>query len=322
VPFRSRRSRVLVAVVLLVLVGSGLAGSQAAGARRDPVGTARTWFWKARYRLLPIDDEKQLAALHLDTARGTREQCVACHEDKTGSMLVLHRIHLRNPLLSKLACRDCHQHVDLGARDNRAVVTWVDVGFCKKCHSPFPGLSKGSKMRPQDFDSPCSECHKGDRAPKHDQPYLPAVIPSSECKGCHGGRVLPSAARHEQADWMQIHGQEALRVGADSCYQCHDFGLKFCDACHGKKPPSHLPAERWRQIHPDAAKADTRVCYSCHKVGFCKTCHLNHEQGWLENHSAFVTEKGDSSCGECHSASACTYCHMRDGGTADSTATP
>jgi len=166
-------------------------------------------------------------------------------------------------------------------------------------------------MKPADFDADCTTCHKGKRAPKHDQPYLAKDMPKSECKGCHGGRVLPWTPRHEQADWITTHGDEALRAGSDNCFQCHDFGLKFCDDCHKTKPPSHQPPEKWRAIHADEARADTRVCYSCHPTTFCKKCHLNHEAGWLDNHPAFVRKNGRSSCKECHSASACGFCHTR-----------
>jgi hypothetical protein len=316
-----RRRHVALTVVLVILVASGLALVQYGGAGQSPMRTARTWLWKARFWAFPVQaDVRKLASYHTNAGRGSRDQCVACHQNKTGSKLVLHRIHLTSPLLVNLECHDCHRHINLNRRGNKAVVTWVDVGFCKKCHSAFPGLQPGSPMKPEYFKQDCTKCHTGDKAPKHDQPYLPKTISSSECAGCHGGRVLPSTVRHEQPDWIKTHGAEALAVGADSCYRCHDFGLKFCDRCHSKKPPTHLPAEKWRTIHSQAAKTDTRVCYSCHKVSFCKRCHLNHEQGWMQRHASFVKEQGDSSCTECHSKSACGYCHMHSSGSVESSA--
>ena len=305
-----KRSRAWLAIASLAVVALVLSAALLVKPEQSPARTLATWFWKLDFWVFPVTDDAKLAALHSSASQVSRERCVACHEDKTGSKLVLHRIHLRSDVLKNIVCHDCHRQVSLTARGNTAVVTWVDVGFCKKCHSPFPGLQPGSPMRPEYFERDCTTCHKGDRAPKHAQPYLSQSIPSTECKGCHGGRVLPSTIRHERSDWLQTHGAEALAVGADACFQCHDFGLKFCDDCHKKKPPSHQPAERWRAVHPEAARADTRVCYSCHRTSFCKKCHLNHEAGWMEKHPAFVREKGDSSCGECHSKSACGYCHM------------
>ena len=315
-----RKRHVWLIVLLVALVASALVLLRFTEAGRSPLRTAVTWFWKADFWAFPIDgDSGKLASFHANATRGSREQCIACHQDKTSSRIVLHRIHLRSTLLKNLECHDCHQKVDLTKRGNSGVVTWVDVGFCKNCHAAFPGLQSGSRMQPSYFKRDCTTCHKGDRAPKHDQPYLPAVVPASECKGCHGGRALPSTVRHERADWLTKHGVEALAVGADTCYRCHDFGLKFCDQCHSKKPPTHLPAERWRAVHAEAARADTRVCYSCHKVSFCKKCHLNHEAGWMQRHPAFVRAKGASSCTECHSKSACGYCHTLMSNSLEST---
>ena len=197
---------------------------------------------------------------------------------------------------------------------------WVDVGFCKKCHSPFPGLSANSKMTPADYDKDCTSCHKDDKAPRHDAPYLARNIPSSACKGCHGGRVLPWTPAHEKSDWLQVHGREALDSGTQACFECHDFGFRFCDACHAKKPPSHLPADRWKDVHPEAARKDTRACYTCHETGFCKNCHVNHEAGWLASHPAYIAKHGDASCTECHSVSACSFCHTK--AAAEETSTP
>ena len=319
---RKRWSRIWLAGALFALVALTLVAYRMTSTERSPARTVATWAWKLDYWAFPVKDKAKLAALHRDAPRNSRERCVACHGDKTESKIVLHRIHLRSELLANLQCHDCHQSVDLSTRTNSAVVTWVDVGFCKKCHSAFPGLTPGSPMQPDYYNRDCTTCHKGDRSPKHAQPYLPRSIPASECKGCHGGRVLPSTIRHEQPDWLKTHGQAALASGSDACYKCHDFGLKFCDKCHNKKPPSHLPAEHWRTIHPEAARADTRVCYSCHRTSFCKKCHLNHEAGWLERHSAFVAEKGDSTCWECHSTSSCGYCHMVTSSSLESSPLP
>lgn len=277
--------------------------------RWTPVRTAVTWAWEARYRLFPIDDRAELVVLHRDATLSSREQCVACHGDRTGSALIVHRIHLQSDLLRNIVCSDCHRRVELVSKGGAAGATWVDVGFCKKCHSAFPTLPPGSNEHAGGIESDCAGCHTGDRAPRHAQPYLPRKIPASECKGCHGARVLPWTPRHEQAGWLAVHGTEALATGVERCFECHDFGLKFCDECHSKKPASHMPAEQWRIRHPAAARADTRVCYTCHETGFCKNCHVNHEQGWMQTHPAFVKKRGSASCTECHSASACSYCH-------------
>jgi hypothetical protein len=293
----------------LVLVGLALALLLTSTPEKSPAETWNTWGWQLRYEVDPVEGHSELMELHASASEASRAQCVACHGDKRDSELPVHRIHLRSELLPNLACHDCHQQVDLASRGATQAVTWVAVGFCKKCHSEFPGLRSGSHMEAGDIDADCTECHTGEQAIRHAQPYLSQIIPATECRGCHGGRVLPWTPRHERDDWLEHHGEEALSEGTDPCFECHDFGLKFCDECHAEKPPSHLPEEQWHDRHPAEARADTRVCYTCHEMDFCKGCHVNHEEGWMESHPGFVEENGDSTCDECHSRSSCAYCH-------------
>ena len=290
---------------------------------RSAASTWATLAYKARFRLAPVTDKAELSNLHLNSARLSKSQCVACHGDEYDSPIVLHRIHLKSELLPGLACHDCHQRVDLSARSNVAMTRWVDVGFCKKCHSEFSGLTHGLSMTPADFEVDCTTCHTGSNSFRHEPPYLSQVIAPTECRGCHGGRVLPWTALHERSDWLKTHGREALTVGTDNCFQCHDFGLKFCDTCHAIKPPMHLPADQWKANHPEAARADTRACYTCHKINFCKRCHVGHEAGWTKQHPTFVAEKGTASCDQCHSLSFCSYCHTSASApSSDSSETP
>ena len=108
---------------------------------------------------------------------------------------------------------------------------------------------------------------------------------------------------------LHITLEAALEKGDESCFECHDFGLKFCDTCHDQTPPSHLPAGQWRARHPDAARADTRACRTCHELAFCSKCHLSHEEGWIGRHPSLVQEQGTDSCWRCHSRSFCSFCH-------------
>lgn len=305
---RPVRLRLVVVGAVVLAVAAG-AVRVAVAPPRAAVRATLTAAWKVRYRVAPPGRGVALARLHREAYRGSLEQCAACHGDKRASKLPVHRIHLRSPLLPGLACHECHPRVELGPRGNTSVITWVDVGFCKRCHSAYPGLHAGSRMSPADFEADCTRCHTGDRAPIHASSYLARDIPASECKGCHGARALPWTSAHERADWLRVHGAEALSRGSGTCFACHAFGLKFCDGCHAKKPPSHSPAEAWREAHPAAARAETRACYTCHRTTFCKGCHLDHETGWMRSHPAFVREHGEGSCTECHSLSSCTYCH-------------
>ena len=316
---REARAKLVVAIILLTILTLVLLLTSTP--EQSPAQTWTTWGWMLRYRVLPVEEKAALIEIHKDARDSSREQCVACHGDKMDSELPVHRIHLGSELLSGLACHDCHSQVDLSPRGNTVAVRWVDVGFCKTCHSEFTGAKRESHMPGVDLETDCLMCHTGDRAVKHAQPYLPQIIPTSECKGCHGARVLPWTPRHERDDWLQAHGGEALDIGTENCFKCHDFGLKFCDECHKETPPSHLPDWQWRAIHSEKAQADTRVCYACHETSYCKKCHVNHEDGWMSTHPSFVKERGDASCDECHSPSSCSFCHTNHVLLGDSTQT-
>lgn len=276
---------------------------------RSPAFTWTTYVYSLRFKVMPVKDPAKLAVLHKNAMDAPKPECVACHGSMLTSKVALHGIHLTSELLPGLACHDCHASIDLAQRGNTTVVKWVDVGFCKKCHSVFPGLNPDSPMKPNDFEVDCTTCHSGTHAFRHEQPYLSQIIAPRECKGCHGGRVLPWTPLHEEADWLDTHGPEALRVGTESCFECHDFGLKFCDACHSTKPPTHTPREAWLTTHPERAQNDTRGCFTCHQANDCKKCHVNHEANWLEKHPESVQARGTSSCEKCHSLSFCSYCH-------------
>lgn len=297
---------ILAVIVLNLLI---LAAFLTSTPQTSPAAAWTTMAYELRYKIQPVTDKKQLYAMHLNSSKMSKAQCVACHGTMLNSNVTLHRIHLTSDLLPGLACHDCHQRIDLTPRGDTVYISWVNVTFCKKCHSIFPGDLPGSPMQPQFFDEDCTTCHSGDHTPAHAEPYLTQIFAPSECKGCHGGRVLPWEPGHELPTWLQNHGAVALAVGAQSCYKCHDFGLKFCDTCHKIMPPSHKPVDQWLVNHPAAAQADTRACFTCHQAAFCEKCHVNHQPNWLHDHPAYVQANGSAKCFQCHSQSFCSSCH-------------
>jgi len=324
-PFDVNKSWIKLILAMVLLNCLILAAFLTSTPQTTPASEWLTLAFQARYKLAPVADKKQLYALHLDSGKEPKAQCVACHGTMLNSSVTLHRIHLTSDLLIGLACHDCHQRIDLTPRGDTVYISWVNVAFCKKCHSRFPGLNPGSPMQPNFFNEDCTTCHSGDHTPAHAQPYLTQIIAPSECKGCHGGRVLPWQPGHDLPTWLKIHGQTALTVGTQTCFKCHDFGLKFCDNCHKIKPPSHLPRDQWLVTHPASAQADTRVCFTCHQANFCKTCHINHQPNWLHDHPATVQASGSTQCMRCHSQSFCSSCHasgVAPGGSAPTTTTP
>lgn len=277
------------------------------------VSPASTWITavdKVLYRA-GVKSSSDMRAIHLNSSKMSKEECIACHGNKKDSKMRLHNIHLTSELLPGLQCNNCHDKIELGAKSNVKVVHVVNVGFCKKCHSKFPGLSPNSPMKPIDAQADCKTCHSGKHAFRHAQPYLSQVIASRECIGCHGGRVLPWVPQHEKDSWVQEHGKIALG-NEERCMKCHEYGLQFCKTCHSKRPPSHVPADNWRTSHMKFAKTDTRACFTCHEAEkFCKKCHLGHTPNWLNNHYKVVLDNGAEMCQRCHGVKFCEGCHTR-----------
>lgn len=315
---RSTVTKLILASVLLnlVILASFLTSS-------PQVSPASAWITAADklfYKLEPVSTKAGLEALHAGSSKLSKERCVACHGTMVTSKLVLHKIHLTSDLLPGLACRECHKKVSLEKRSNEKVVRLVDVGFCKKCHSPFPGLDPNSPMKPNDFKADCTTCHSGKSALKHEEHFLSHVIAPRECPTCHGGRVLPWQAGHELDTWIKEHGQQAFKVGVESCMKCHEFGLQFCNECHKKRPPSHSPRDSWLIQHPSEARTDTRVCFTCHKADDCRKCHINHTAGWRDRHFRVVVEEGAELCQKCHSTTFCSQCHVQSRSSSPSVA--
>ncbi|HEY3318059.1 MAG TPA: hypothetical protein VGK50_06520 [Coriobacteriia bacterium] len=287
-----------------------LAGMLTSSPTVSPASTWMTAVDTAVYKVRPVSGGQALADLHARASQLSKEQCMACHGTMIASKFTIHRLHLTSELLPGLVCHDCHKKISLEKRSNTHVVRLVDVGVCKKCHSPFPGLQPTSPMKPADFKADCTTCHSGKHAYRHDQPYLSHVIAPRECAGCHGGRVLPWTAAHEKDDWVAKHGKIALVVGKSTCMKCHELGFAFCNDCHSKKPPSHQPREMWLLQHQTAAKSSTPSCFTCHKPDFCKKCHVNHTANWRNEHFKFVIKNGADACLNCHSATFCETCHV------------
>lgn len=153
----------------------------------------------------------------------------------------------------------------------------------------------------------CPDCHDRIELDKASPERAVHVAPR-ECKGCHGGRVLPWRPEHTKDDWVQVHGKIALE-DSQKCMSCHEYGLAFCKDCHSKKPPSHKPKDIWLGKHQVKAKEDTRTCLACHKTDFCKKCHMGHTPDWQLNHYKYVLKEGTKMCQNCHSAIFCESCH-------------
>ena len=252
---------ILAVIVLDLLI---LAAFLTSTPQTSPAAAWTTMAYELRYKIAARDRQEAALCDAPELVQDAEGPVRRMPRNDAELDVTLHRIHLTSDLLPGLACHDCHQRIDLTPRGNTVYISWVNVAFCKKCHSMFPGPDPNSPMEPQFFDEDCTTCHSGDNTPSHAEPYLTQIIAPSECKGCHGGQRAAVGAGPRAADVAAEPRRGRLAVGAQSCYKCHDFGLKFCDTCHKLMPPSHKPLDQWLVNHPATAQADTRACFTCH----------------------------------------------------------
>lgn len=168
------------------------------------------------------------------------------------------------------------------------------AGDCFSCHQPtdrviFPNLAK------------CDDCHD---------------------KGYTNDVTFTGLKTHGPA-WSLEHGPYA-KLDQDKCLNCHSDvkGPIGCSTCHQGMSPGeagtttkgmlNVHRAEFKISHPLAARANTKVCQSCHSNKFCSDCHeafepdkratLSHRKSW----SAKDTGRGPheietgATCGDCH----------------------
>jgi hypothetical protein len=222
----------------------------------------------------------------------------AIHKFQNYDKKELENLHLKAEGLSHLNCISCHglKATEKGTQSIHAI------------HLPSP-----------ENDFKCTDCHikvEFDNIVGKEPKRKVNVL---RCSKCHEekkdfARVGPEAPEdHEDEAWpKRLHGQTALKKGEQSCFECHEHGLNFCEDCHRLKPYSH--ANNWKLTHKEPAKEIPENCYYCHKVTFCRACHIKHTDDWINLHQKAVQERGSQQCLHCHVLSYCTDCHKKQVG--------
>ena len=236
-----------------------------------------------------------------------------------------------------LGCEDCHTK---GETSTRSADLLVPTGAaCDRCHGQQHPLAEGETAK-------CSLCHTkvedgtrvtaGLRMPRpllHFNHKL-HMDKGSECESCHG-------------DMSKVRLASRLQLPREAkCLECHDGfqATDRCGACHpsgsdgriltraqdDRALPALVPrgSSSWGMAHDLAfvedhapqAKANPKLCASCHDDQFCLDCHDGairpmriHAGDYLTVH-ALDARGGTMDCQSCHRLqSFCVACHDRLG---------
>jgi predicted CXXCH cytochrome family protein len=253
--------------------------------------------------------------------------CLVCHIDFARKWARLaHSQKMLDNAIPKTSrgCEGCHgpgsEHV-LGNRQQ--IIRWKTLStaaannICLQCHQ---GKVEAEQWRVSPHSSAglrCDGCHE-----VHSPTQFTSMLrqePNQVCLRCH--------ARVEELAKQKAH--HPLSLDLLSCVNCHnphgspnskllkEQKSKLCESCHGDdipKPESHA-AEDFLKTHGKQAKAEKKVCMSCHEEKeFCTVCHggipMPHPEDWtIEQHKKVATFKDDSPCRTCHEKEFCKKCH-------------
>ena len=206
----------------------------------------------------------------------------------------IENLHAKAEKLSSNECISCH--------GVKAITKRTDT--IHSIHLPSP-----------EFDFECTDCHVRIAMGPIVSEDPKEKVNIERCAKCHESKKnvanVPNVPEnHSDENWTnKLHGKSALELGEGFCYKCHEHGLDYCESCHLLRPNTHLTD--WKITHKTNAETDSENCYYCHKVSFCKQCHIKHTGDWVKQHKSTVQVKGLNDCLHCHIMNFCTDCHVK-----------
>lgn len=261
---RSRRTVVLITVIMVVLLAEGALVaavfiSPKTGERLQGVVAAADRAWSGTKNSPGIRTrvarafhggyENWIAPLYSSpaTPKGDTEfaTCVNCHADY-GSKRRFMAVFMNHPLHAQLgvACGTCHT-----ANDHPDPVHPQEK-VCATCHAEVQTQGK------------CGFCHPPASLPHF---YLLGAPRQGvvECDVCH-----PKQSFQETTPTPKVHITDLTGTNRQICLSCHTTST--CNQCHGTPHPSN-----WVQDHGPIVGEGTGVdCYTCHVSTWCADrCH-------------------------------------------------
>lgn len=289
--WRSRRTRLALACVLVGLAGCAVFGSLQNG-------------------------PKPFAFSHRLHVEDQGLGCTDCHAKAESA---------EDPGMPKAAqCALCHVEIDAQKPPERKVSTlFADGEFKAHKYSQQAQTIVFSHQKHATRGDECTVCHEA--LAKND-----AVVPAlkltmencqkchtqrngpAECSVCHPSISKEAAPPNHSPEWNREHGRVMRAhnndVRAERCDLCHTPAN--CLDCHKAEPPQNH-TNYWRlRGHGLSASMDRRSCMACHAPESCEECHsvtkpMNHTGSWgspTDHHCLTCHEplRTEETCQVCH----------------------
>lgn len=186
-------------------------------------------------------------------------------------------------------CMDCHAT----AQGRAMAITVMGKVYCGTCHTPHGPT--GVQVRP------CTNCHNGDRAPKHgtrvdkakpclechNPPHQSMSTSPATCLGCHETKppLVPATAVFSWGHQCNFchNGHVGGKAAAKPCRTCHTDQHTLAET----KVPQHAVCRSCHSQH--AVQTASTACATCHTIVHkkdppefqkgCLNCHHIHARG-------------------------------------------
>jgi hypothetical protein len=268
-------------------------------------------------------------ALCVDANPQSREECLACHGDKSLTMerkgkqisLFVDAAGFEKSSHRNMSCVSCHIGFDAQNVPHKAKIDPVN---CKACHKDAPSkhqfhpqmsFATGALGRSQ---VACKDCHGAHDVVSPNDPAskFNALKLTDFCGSCHGNVAATFAQSSHR------HAQIAGVKGAPSCIECHRNPIahitaaqdttklkiaqeKLCLSCHlddpnvkaAMSPTTGFIAAYERSVHGAALHRGNG------KAANCVDCHGSHEmKKGSDPHSRVAKANIPQTCAKCHAS--------------------
>ena len=233
-----------------------------------------------------------------------KTKCIECHSPHQPVFMLTPvreaRIH---PVVYR--CTECHDKKP--EKCFKEVPGHPTIFECNDCHS---NIVKSFNERPHHNYIECRTCHL-----YHKENETTGRIYKNGnakfCLLCHEKKPFKNENYPPKIEWPSHVGNSNIISKSDEkiCLNCHSDRIHTMDVKLHENPHP----DNWVSQHKTYAAGQISVCYKCHTINFCSSCHSktkpsSHNGSWRKQHPVFGAGK-QASCAVCHKQDPCNSCH-------------